>query len=223
MTELATPTIAPPASRTSTLWRVAGGLALAHVVMLFAGFSQEVVVEHATSLDTIMQKYGDADLNRVLTGGYIEAMSFIVLVVAVVLIGRLFGSVTEVAKIAGQAFVALGIVFAATTLAVGFAPGASAVYWSQHDGTAQLVGAINDIRNYGFVIQVAISLAMAGALACAALSRKIFAVWVGWFGLVLGTLGVAVAALVPNAMSMAQLIWWVGLAVLCLRGGPKTS
>jgi hypothetical protein len=43
-----------------TLWRIGGGLALAHVVVVFAGFSQEVSVVHGDSLTTIEKVYGGA-------------------------------------------------------------------------------------------------------------------------------------------------------------------
>jgi hypothetical protein len=39
---------------------------------------------------------------------------------------------------------------------------------------------------------------------------------------VVGGLGLVVAPFVHNAVSMAWMIWWVGLAVLLLRGAPAT-
>jgi len=220
MTDLALE--APTPVRTNILWRWAGGLALAHVVLLLAGFSQEVAVEHGDPLTDLMSAYGGADLTRVFAGGYVEAMSFVVLVPAVVLVGRLFGAGNETARVAAQTFVSLGTVLAAATLALGFAPGASALYWSQHGGDAHLVAGLNDMRNYGFVLQVAVSLAMAGALGVAALSRRIHVVWVGYAGIALGTVGIAVTPVAQNVTSLLQMIWWVGLGVLCLRGGPET-
>src|SRR5690348_2045070 len=77
--------------RPRTLWRVAGGLALAHVLLLFAAFSQEVSVEHGDSPAGVMQVYGGANLTRVISGGYVEALSFFVLTAAVVLVARIFG------------------------------------------------------------------------------------------------------------------------------------
>lgn len=37
------------------MWRVAGGLAIAHGVLLLAGFSQEVAVQHGDSLATLAE------------------------------------------------------------------------------------------------------------------------------------------------------------------------
>ena len=90
----------PRATTSRTLWRVGGGLALAHVVLLFAGFSQEVPVEHGDAPGVIQKIYGGANLTRVFAGGYVEAMSFVVLAAAVVIVARLFGRRTETGRIA---------------------------------------------------------------------------------------------------------------------------
>jgi hypothetical protein len=221
MTQLASPVEAP--ARTTTLWRWAGGLALAYVIVLFAGFTQEVSVEHGTPLSQLMEKYRGADLTRVFAGGYVESLSFMVLVPAVVVLAHLFSGRTEAGQLAARSFMGLGLVYAAATLAVGLVPGAAALYAAQHGGDAHLVAAINDIRNYGYVVQVAIALAMTLALGIAARAERIFTRWVGWGGIVLGAVGLAVTPLEHNVLGMLQLIWWVGLAVLCLRGGPKSA
>jgi hypothetical protein len=227
MTELATPT-APP-SRTipkstehtdSRPWRWAGGLALAHVVLLFAGFSQEVAVTHGTSLTKLQDSYGGANLTRVFAGGYVEAMSFVVLVPALVLIARLFGRRTQTGQIAAQSFLGLGIVYAASTLAVGFAPGAAAMYAAHHGVSTGAIAMVNDIRNFSFYLQVAITTAMMLTLGIAALAERVHVRWVGWLGLVGGAVGIAATPFAQNAVSTLELVWWIGLAVLCLRGAP---
>jgi hypothetical protein len=222
MTQLVSPVEAAPV-RTATLWRWGGGLALAHVIVLFAGFSQEVSVEHGTPLSQLMQKYQGADLTRVFAGGYVESMAFVVLVPALVVLARLFSGRTETGQLAARTFLGFGLVYAAATLAVGMVPGAAALYAAQHGADVRLVATVNDIRNYGFVLQVAISLAMTLALGVAARAERIFVRWVGWGGIALGAVGILATPFVHNGLSMLQLIWWVGLAVLCLRGGPKSA
>ena len=223
MTQLATPSVLETDATDSRPWRWAGGLALAHVVILFAGFSQEVGVTHGTSLTELQDKYGSADLNRVFAGGYVEAMAFVVLVPALVLIARLFGRRTETGRVAAQTFLGLGVVYAAATLAVGFAPGAAAIYAAHHDVPISTIATVNDIRNYSYILQVAISLAMALALGVAALAERIHVRWVGWCGVAVGAVGLVATPFAHNALGMAQLIWWVGLAVLLLRGAPATA
>ncbi len=205
-----------------TLWRLAGGFAIAHVVLLFAGLSQEILVEGGVSLPKLQEVYGSANLTRVFTGGYVEAMSFLLLTAAVVIIARVFGRRTEAGQVAAQTFLALGVVFIASTLAVGFAPGAAAMYGSQHGADIHAVAMVNDIRNYGYVLQVAIQGGMALALGIAALAEKLFVKWVGWAGAVLGAACVVAVPLANNVFGLVWLIWWVGLGVLLLRG-PRTA
>jgi hypothetical protein len=201
-------------------WRWAGGFALAHVVLLFAGFSQGVAVTHGTSLTKLQDSYGGANMTRVFTGGYIEAMSFLVLVPALVLIARLFGRRTQTGQVAAQAFLAFGLIYAASTLAVGFAPGAAAIYAAHHGVPIGTIAMVNDIRNFGYFLQVATSLAMALALGVAALAERIHVRWIGWVGAVVGAIGIVATPLAQNATGMAELVWWVGMAVLLLRGAP---
>jgi hypothetical protein len=206
-----------------TLWRVAGGLSLAHVVLLFAGFSQEVAVTHGTSLTELQDKYGSADMTRVFAGGYVESMSFVVLVPALVLLARLFGRRTELGRTGAQTFLGLGIVYAATTLAVGFAPGAAAIYAAHHHVSIGAIAMMNDLRNYSFVLQVATSAAMMLALGIAALAERSLVKWVGWCGVVLGAVGIVVTPFAQNAISMVWIVWFVGVGVLALRGGPAEA
>ncbi|MBO9523993.1 MAG: hypothetical protein J7518_20855 [Nocardioidaceae bacterium] len=223
MTQLDTTPASTHQETSSSLPRWAGGFALAHVVLLFAGFSQEVVVAHGTSLADLQDKYGGAAMNRVLAGGYVEALAFVVLVPALVLLARLFGRRTETGRVASQTFLGLGLVYAASTLAVGFAPGAAAVYAAHHHVPITTIATVNDIRNYSFVLQVATGLAMVLALSIAALAERTHVRW-GWAGVAVGGLGLAITPFAHNATDMVRMLWWVGLAVLCLRdaGGRRT-
>jgi len=226
MTQLTTaPTQADPESSrpTRTLWRVAGGLVIAHVVLLFAGFSQEVAVTHGDSLATLQDKYGSADMTRVFTGGYIEATSFLVLVPALVLLAQLLGRRTEAGRVAAQSFLAIGIAYAGATLAVGFAPGAAAIYAAHHHVPIGTIAMVNDIRNFSFYLGVAMSAAMMLALGIAALTDRVLVKWVGWCGVVLGAVGIVVTPFAQNAISMVWMVWFVGVGVLALRGGPAEA
>jgi hypothetical protein len=200
-----------------TLWRVAGGLALAHVVLLFAAFSQEVSVEHGDSPASVQNVYGGANITRVFAGGYAEALSFLVLTAAVVLVARIFGRRTETGRLAAGTFLALGVAMIASTLAVGFPAGAAALYGAQHGATASDVVMVNDVRNFSFYLQVALQAGMALALGIAALAEKTLVKWAGWAGLAVGAAGIVLVPFAHNLVSMLWIVWWVGVAVLLLR------
>jgi hypothetical protein len=221
-----TSTLAPTTPiRSRVLWRAAGGLALAHVVLLFAGFSQEVSTEQGTPVADFVRVVGGADATRTFAGGYVEALSFLVLIPAIVLFARLFSRRTDLGRLAATAFLTLGTAYVASTLAVGFPPGAAALYGLQHGGDPGAASMLMDVRNFGFFLQVAMTCAMALALGVAALAERVHRRWVGWGGVGFGVVGLVLTPFAQNATSMIWLLWWVGLGVLSLRstGEPRES
>jgi hypothetical protein len=209
----------PAATRPVLAARIAGGLALAHVVVLFAAFSIEGVAaaEHGTAPAKLFDLYSGAPLTRTLLAGYAESVAFLVLVPAVVILGWLFSRRTTPGRLAAQSFVAFGIAYVASTLAVGFPPGAAAIYAAHHGVDTGSLAMVNDIRNFGFVLQVALTGAMALALGVAARLEGRNTRWIGWGGIGFGILAVAATPFAPNVISMLFVVWWVGLAVILLR------
>ncbi len=207
------------------LYRWAGGFALAHVLVMLAAFSAEGVssVEHGAAPSTVLHTYRAVSTTRVELSAYLEAMSFVLLLPALVLLAGLLGRRTEAGRVAGRTALALGVAYVGSTLAVGFPPLTAAVYAAHHGVDAATVTTVNDLRNYGFLLQVALSLAFVLALGVAALSERVLTKWAGWGGVAVGGLGLAATPFVHNAVSMIWMVWWVGLAVLCLRGGPRAT
>ena len=223
MTQLASPS-ATGSPRTReipipTIRRLAGGLALGHVVLMLAAFAFEGVAsaEHGTSPGKLADLFRGVDLTRTLAAGYAEALSLFVLVPGIAVIAYLFSRRTTAGRLAAQTFAGFGIAYVASTLAVGFPPGAAALYAAHHGVDAGSIAMVNDIRNYSFVLQVALSVAMVLALGVAALAERLHTRWVGWGGVAVGAIGLAVTPMVHNAVSMAWMIWWVGMAVVLLR------
>jgi hypothetical protein len=230
MAQTATPApLADSQSRTHdadpVLWRWAGGFGIAHVVVLFSAFSLEGVsaVQHGTSASKVAEVYGGLGVDRVFLASYAEAMAFVVLVPALVLLARLFARRTDGGRVAAQSFLALGIAYVASTLAIGFPPLTTAVYAAHHGIDASTIATVNDLRNYGYVLQVALSLAFALALGIAALAERSLPKWVGWGGVVVGAVGLVATPFAHNATGLVWMVWWVGLCLLCLRGGPQAN
>lgn len=211
------PTI-PATQPSRALWRGAGLFGLAHIVVMLGAFTLEgAAVEHGASPAQVLHDYTAVSVGRMELASYLEASAFLILVPALVLLARLFAGRTETGRTAAAAFLGLGVTFAATTLAIGFPPLTASVYAAHHGIDAQTIATINDLRNYGFVLQVALTAAMALALGIAALASRIHTIWTGWGGLLLGAAGLLATPFVHNAVSMAWMIWWVGVCVLCLR------
>lgn len=202
----------------STLARVAGACGLAQVVVMFAAITQEVMVEHSTPLATVQHDFTTADITRVFGAGYVEASSFLLLAPAIVIIARLFGRSGESTRAAAQTFLALGVAWIAATLAIGFAPGAAAIYGAQHGADIHSVAMVNDLRNYSYYLQVTIQGGMAVALGVAAILGRAWSRSVGWAGVVIGAVIIAATPFAHNGLGMLWLVWWVYLCVLLVKG-----
>ena len=154
------------ASPDTTRWRVVGALGLSHVGVMLAAFALEGVAsaEHGKPASSVLHTYASASMTRVELASYVEAMAFLPLLAAlVVLVGLL--SRTETGRTAGQVALGLGVAYVASTFAVGFPPLTAAVYAAHHGVDAATLATVNDIRNYGFLLQVALSAALALAWA----------------------------------------------------------
>jgi hypothetical protein len=202
----------------STLARVAGAFGLAQVVVMFAAITQEVMVDHSTPIASLRHDLVTANVTRVFGAGYVEASSFLLLAPAIVIIARLFGRPSETTRAAAQTFLALGVAWIAATLAIGFAPGAAAIYGAQHGADIHSVAMVNDLRNYSYYLQVTIQGGMAVALGVAAILGRAWSRSVGWAGVVIGAVIIVATPFAHNGLSMLWLLWWVYLCVLLLKG-----
>ena len=207
----------------SVLWRWAGGFGIAHIVVLLGAFAIEGVGTESSSWAGTANMFAAHPFHRIFYASYVEAMAFVLLVPALVLLARLLGRGTESGRMAGKTALGLGIAYVGATLAIGFPPLTTSVYAAQHGADSNVVASIDMLRNHGFVLQVALSLAFALALGVAALAGRTLTRWGGYVGVAVGAIGLVATPFAQNAASNAWIIWWVGLCVLCLKGGPRDS
>ena len=80
------------------LWRVAGALALAHVVLMFGSFSMQRVAPLGASSATVVADHVDWSMAKGFAGGYLTTLSFLVFVLAATLIGGLLRGGTETSR-----------------------------------------------------------------------------------------------------------------------------
>src|SRR5215470_4999160 len=71
------------------LWRLAGGLCLAHVILLLAGYSQMRVPVFDAAPADVVKTYADVATNRMYAGGFVGVLAWLVLLAAVTLLARL--------------------------------------------------------------------------------------------------------------------------------------
>lgn len=217
---------APPraATHSPALWRVAGGLAIAHVVLLLAGASQQRFTALGAGSDEVRHALVEGSLSRSLVGGYVESFSFLVLLPVLVFLARAVGTATAVGRWAASTSLMAGVCYVAITLATGQPAGAAALYGGHHGGNLATAQMVNDIRNFAFFLSLLVLGLQALALGIAARSDRFSPRWTGLGGIVVGILlmvGVAGAGLgLHDYASMAWMVWWIGVGIALIRNAP---
>lgn len=224
-----TATRSPSTGLTRPLWRVAGGLALAHVLLMLVGVMTSGTPTIHEGQEGIEHSYVEGSLARIFTGGYVETLAFVLLVPVLVFLGRAFGRRSEAGGWASQSAAFAGLAYVAVVVAGGFAAGAAAAWGAHHGLALEQALAINNIRNFAYFLSLALLGGHAIGLGLAARSDRVMTRWVGWGGPLVGTVLVlavpATVAGVQDGATLVWLVWWVGLAVLMLRhpGDPAAD
>jgi hypothetical protein len=204
------------------LWRVFGILAIAHIVLMFGA----LVVEGMTpalgsSRSDLVKGLVHGGLTSRFAGGYVEALSMIVFLVAALLLARLLRGSTETTGWLASCMGATATITAGSALIVGFPAGAAAIYDGHHGAGLATIATMNDLRNFAFFLSVAVEGvfilgAGAGMLVSHTLPR-----WLAWAGIAVGVGSVISVAGAGSGMhdigNLAQLVWWVVLGVVALR------
>lgn len=204
--------------------RVGAALGVAGIALIVGGFAL-VAPTGATitsSAEEIADFYTGSSLTRVLAGGLVECLGFVLfLAFATMLTGRLRGPgttgdlVPDTARLAATAYVTV-------CLAPGMSAGAAAL-WLAHRGPIDsgVLLALNHLRGFSYFVAL---LFLAVFLVCVgvsgAASRRLPR-WAAWSALVIGgliavTLPVATSEL-PDMFGLLALAWVVAVGVDLLR------
>jgi hypothetical protein len=209
---------------TTRLWRVAGALALAHVVLMFAGAPSTPLLGDSPA--NVVSAYVTGSMARMYAGGYVEYLSFLVFLVGSLLIARLLRGRTEASGWLAACIGGAGITYVAVTIAAGFSAGAAALYDGHHGAPLTTITSVNDIRNFAFFLSAGVLGVFTAAVAAAGQVTRSLPRWLCWAGYVVGT---AMVAAVPAAragsmdyVTLLWTLWFVVFAVVALRG-PRTT
>ena len=217
-----------PIGSSPTVRRVVGWLMLAHVLLVFVGIALMQPGLIQDGVDDITRAYGH-EVARPVAGGVLELLAFVILLPTMVYLSGILGTRTEVGRLAAQTGVLAGVGYVALSFAPGFSGAATAMHLVQSGLDVETAYALNSLRVYSYIVSLMLLGAHALCLAVAAWQDHTHTRWVGWGGLVTG---LALVASVPLGAvhlhdygTLVWLVWWVGLAVLLLRGrsvvGPQ--
>ena len=213
-------------------WRVAGAMALGHVALVLVGVTQLPLTGLDTSPNGVAQAYAEANMALAFTGGYAEAIGFLLLLPVFAFLAREVGRRTEAGGWAAQSAFAAGVCYVAVSFAPGLAAGAAALSGAQDGADAATVAVVNDVRNFAYLLSALLLAAHAIGFAVAALTDRVLPRWLGWAGIASGVVllvsvpAASIDALQHDAVNIAVflwLIWFVGLAVVLLRHRPADA
>jgi hypothetical protein len=201
--------------------RIAGALALTHVLLIFAGIALQQGPLFKDGAGGIEDAYVHGDLTRSFAGGLLEAFGFVLLVPVLVMLARCYGTRTEAGRWAAQSALGCGIAYVSVVMAVGFPAGAAAMYGAQHGLDTDAAFAINNIRLFAHFLSAFLLGGATLGVALSALADGVHIRWVGGFGVL-----TALALFASPPLTAIQwqdigtfvwVVWFVGTAVLLLR------
>lgn len=203
------------------LWQIAGGLAIAHVVLILLGIYLQAGPLFAEGVQGIEDDYVGGDLARSFTGGIIESFGFVLFVALLTFLAGALGRTTEAGRWAARTGLACGLAYVAVTFAVGFPAGGAAMYGVQQGLDVDTAFALNNVRIFSYFLSLMLLGASTIGFAAAALADHVHPRWLGAFGLVTGAVLVASTPLAGIGQqdwgTLVWAVWLVGAGVLMLR------
>lgn len=228
------PAVASPPRREvpRAMWRLAGGLAIAHVVLLFGGSSQEKSPLLSDGPEVVKRALVGANVGQAIAGGVVESLSFLVLLPVLVFLARSIGQRTEAGHWATQTALAAGVCYVVITVATAIPAGAAALYGAHHGvADAATLALVDNVRNFAFYLSLLALGTHALGIGIAALTDGTMKRWAGFGGIGVAIIlfaGVAAEGLTHGGAAsgmpfMLWVIWWIGLAISLIRRGATTA
>ena len=210
-----------------TSWRAAGALALGHVVLILVGISQQSSPRLGDDDAAVAAEYVDGSLTRILAGGYVEAVGFLLLLPVITFLARAVGRRTENGSWAAQTALAAGTGYVAMTLAPGLAAGGAAIYGAQRDADLGTVAVVNDVRNFAFFLGLLLLAVHAAGVGISILADRVLPRWLGWSALVTAAVLLASVPLAGSGAAdiatLVWIVWFVALAAMMIMRPTATQ
>jgi hypothetical protein len=204
------------------LWRLAGGLAIAHLVLMLGGFSLQRVAPLGARSGTVAADYVRWSTTKAFTGAYVDLLAFLVFVLAATLLARLMRGESEVSGWLSSIIAATGSIYVAVTLATAMADSSAAHYAGRHGAPLATVTALGQVHWFGVALATGVLGVFTLAVAAAAFTTGLLPRWVSYAGVVAGA--ACLVGAVPGAReglvdyaTLIWMVWFVGLGVAALR------
>lgn len=207
------------------LWRLAGILAIAHVVLMLAGLSLQKVATVGAAPSAFITAYVESPLAKALAGACVTGVSFLVFLLAATLLARLVRGETEVGRWWASMAAVSGVVYAAIMLAVALPGVAAAVYVGHHGAPLTLVTGLSDLHYFATFASMGALGTFTIALAAAAQVSGALPRWIAYSGYAVGALCLAA---VPGAgtsifdyATLVWVAWFIATGIIALRSSSR--
>jgi hypothetical protein len=207
------------------LWRVAGALCIAYVVLLLAGYSQQRSPAFGASAASITSLYSGVPAGKMYAGAVLVTAASLLLLTAFTLISRLLRGETEGAGWASALILTAGTAAAAVTLVGSYACAFAAYYAATHGFGADTVAGLNMISKFSDLIAAGATGVCALAIGWAGLASRRLPRWAAWISIVVGAVDI-VSGTGPAQLNLGTLVvfaWMIMLGVVLLRGSARVS
>ncbi len=203
------------------LWMTAGWLAIAHIVMIFAGAiatnSLQLGDSPAAAADALVK----SSMASSFAGGYLSYLGFLVFLVGGLLFAQLLRSDDIVPRWLSSCIAGSVVAYVAVTISTGFAAGAAAIYDGHHGVDLSTVTTVNDIRNLGFILCAGLVGIFAVSVGLAAKVTGELPRWVTVSGVLVGSFAILSVpggrTAATSASTMLFFLWFVAVGVAALR------
>jgi hypothetical protein len=206
------------------LWRVAGVGCIAHVVLLFGGYSQMRSAGFGTDPASLVQTYRQAAPAKLYAGGILVTLAMLVLVATATLIGRLLRGSGEASGWFATLIPTVAAVAVTVTLAGSYVGAGGAYFAASHGYAADVVAALHEASKYADFITMICFGVLALSVGAAVLASGVLARWFGWLSLAVGIVGVASGnAVILDKGTLVWVAWLIILGVVSLRAPARLA
>lgn len=207
------------------MWRIAGALCIAHVVLLFAGYSQQKAPNFGDSTAQIVSTYAGVPATKMYAGGFMVTLAWLVLLSAVTLIARLLRGTTEASGWFSRLITAAGSTATSITLAGAYAGAGAAYFAATHGYAPQVVAGLTYVSKFSDQLAMAAAGLCALAVGAAGLTSRALPRWAAWIGVIIGVVGIASAssATLLNTGNLLWLVWLILTGVVLMRGPARSA
>jgi hypothetical protein len=205
------------------LWPVVGGLALAHIALMFGGFTLTPVARLGSSPGAAVAAYRGSSLAAAGIGSAISLLGFVAFLCVALLLARLLRGQTETSRWLADVCVAAGTLYVGLTFALPYAASGLARYGAQHGMAAETVAAFSDLHWFGDDMATVMLGVFTVVVSIRVWNTRALPRWVAIAGFVAGACCLVTATAPPenvlDDVTLIWIVWFVVLAVAALRAG----